>query len=557
MPGSAVSHGSGTGSKSSQRARTRQYRTVSHKSHVDEALFGASNKSSHRQGPVDNRWVEGDLSEPNPAFLDYSAAGPGTSGKPKKQTVQVITKDLIRNLVIPEGDPSGESVILSFMDFQRIKDRARVLTAAEREAMLEHAKLEKEAKQTDAAQRKAHIQMLELNRVRSEPLNDLEEEAKQRAQHLLERANEQRQEQEDEIKHLNEVILNAKCHAIRDAQILEKKVVKGEMQGEEKRLDAMMEVDRENAIRMQEEIERKRREERLVGAAQILEQISQNEQDRLFELERKDQENIQMQKYLEKLMEEDRMKLEKKHQEQTILREQLNAANAALLDRKTYQKEQEKVLELRVIEYQKQKAEREAAFEREQERVRIEKEKEVARLRGLQERAQDEQAARDMLRAKRATEQAEREWRRKEADETRKKAEVEATLKVARSEQMNQKEHFLAVQAQRERADFERVLRAQKELIEKEQREEAEMSKKRLRHRDEVLGQIREKEQGKIAERNAFFDEGIRLDEEARTRRVKLDEVKQKKLGELRAAGIPEKYLAQVERKIGQPQLAH
>lgn len=36
---------------------------------------------------------------------------------------------------------------------------------------------------------------------------------------------------------------------------------------------------------------------------------------------------------------------------------------------------------------------------------------------------------------------------------------VEASLKQARTEQMQQKEHFMAVQAQRERNDFERVLR--------------------------------------------------------------------------------------------------
>lgn len=103
--------------------------------------------------------------------------------------------------------------------------------------------------------------------------------------------------------------------------------------------------------------------------------------------------------------------------------------------------------------------EREQAFEREQERIRIEKEKETARLRALQERARDEQAERDALRAKRAQEQTEREWRKKEAEEARKKAEMESSLIHARANQMAQKEHFLAVQAQRERAEFERVLR--------------------------------------------------------------------------------------------------
>ena len=56
-----------------------------------------------------------------------------------------------------------------------------------------------------AQERKNFLQSMELERQHNEPLNDLEEEAKERAQHLLEKANEQRQEQEDEIKNLNEV----------------------------------------------------------------------------------------------------------------------------------------------------------------------------------------------------------------------------------------------------------------------------------------------------------------------------------------------------------------
>ena len=63
------------------------------------------------------------------------------------------------------------------------------------------------------------------------------------------------------------------------------------------------------------------------------------------------------------------------------------------------------------------------------------------------------------MRAKRAQEQAEREWRAKEASEARKKAETEAMLVHARQQQMMHKEHYLAVQAQRERQEFERVLR--------------------------------------------------------------------------------------------------
>jgi len=65
---------------------------------------------------------------------------------------------------------------------------------------------------------------------------------------------------------------------IRDTQILEKRLVKKEIEEEEKRLDVMMEIDRVNALRIDEEIERRRKEERLVGAMRVMEQIEENEQ---------------------------------------------------------------------------------------------------------------------------------------------------------------------------------------------------------------------------------------------------------------------------------------
>jgi len=48
-------------------------------------------------------------------------------------------------------------------------------------------------------------------------------------------------------------------HAIRDAQLVEKEQIKREIKEEEKRLDLMMEIDRVNAIKVQEEIEKKRK----------------------------------------------------------------------------------------------------------------------------------------------------------------------------------------------------------------------------------------------------------------------------------------------------------
>ncbi|XP_077985522.1 cilia- and flagella-associated protein 45-like [Glandiceps talaboti] len=551
MPRSVMSMGSSSAGSSSgsRRAKTRQYYTVNRTSDVDESLFG----TAHKDTLIKQRQQKEETLEAKPT---YSGRGSGRVRPKKKEEVQVITKDLIRKLIVPSEDPSGQSVILSRTEYSRIIGASRVLSEEERNSIMHQIKLEKEDAQDASSERKKLIQQLDRSRKKNEKLSDLDEESKKQAEYLLEKAKEQREEQEDEIKHLNELILNAKCHAIRDAQILEKGQIKSEMTDEEKRLDLMMEVDRQNALKLQEEIENNRREERLVGKQIILQQISENEEERLLDQERRDQEAQHMLRYLEKLQVEDLKALEKKHEQQMEAQKEIMRANQEAETQKEMKQEQQRLEEQKVVEYMKQKGEREAAFEAEQEKKRIEKEKEVARLRAMQERAKDYQAEKDALRAKRNQEQLEREWRKKERDEALKKAETERMLKDAREVQVANKEHFLAVQAARERAEFERVLLAQREQMDKEKDEEIEVHGRKLRHADDVRKQIREKEQLRIAERNSFFEEGIKLDEEARARRTKLDDIKRKKLGELRNAGVPEKYCAEVERRINAPNVS-
>merc|ERR1712176_645414 len=115
------------------------------------------------------------------------------------------------------------------------------------------------------------MQEMEMKRKQNEKLSDLELEAKERSQYLLQKAQEQMEEQEDEIKKLNETILNAKCHAIRDAQVVEKAEIGNEILEEDKRLDYMMENERVKALQEYEERENARLRERLKGA-QVLQQ---------------------------------------------------------------------------------------------------------------------------------------------------------------------------------------------------------------------------------------------------------------------------------------------
>ena len=76
--------------------------------------------------------------------------------------------------------------------------------------------------------------------------------------------------------------------------------------------------------------------------------------------------------------------------------------------------------------------------------------------------------------------------------------------------------------------------RAQLELAEKEKTEEEKTRLRARNYTENLQRQIRENEVNRIQERKAFFEEGVKLDEEAKARRAKLDDIKRKKLEELR-----------------------
>ena len=145
---------------------------------------------------------------------------------------------------------------------------------------------------------------------------------------LVDQAKTMLQEQDDEIKELNEAINNAKCHAIRDKQVDEKKEMEMSMLEEEARLDAMMEIRRLMQI---EEADRKEKEShlmRLKGAEVLETQIKKNEQQRLLDAEKKDQETQAMLRYLERLQQEDYDNIIEKKEKQKELMMEVEKCNS-------------------------------------------------------------------------------------------------------------------------------------------------------------------------------------------------------------------------------------
>lgn len=84
-------------------------------------------------------------------------------------------------------------------------------------------------------------------------------------------------EEIDDVKHMNQMVLYSKVVTIRDKQLEENKILEQKWLDEQKRLDLMMEIERLKKLQVLEERETKRVEAQRKGAAVIIDQIKDRE----------------------------------------------------------------------------------------------------------------------------------------------------------------------------------------------------------------------------------------------------------------------------------------
>ena len=101
-------------------------------------------------------------------------------------------------------------------------------------------------------------------------------------------------EELDEVKDMNKMMLYSKCVTIRDKQIEESKHLETEWRTEQNAMDLMMEIERLKGLRARDEVEDKRRVAQRNGALVIMDQIKERELDRIKEQEVRDKEMNQM-----------------------------------------------------------------------------------------------------------------------------------------------------------------------------------------------------------------------------------------------------------------------
>ncbi|KAJ3100916.1 Cilia- and flagella-associated protein 45 [Phlyctochytrium planicorne] len=468
-----------------------------------------------------------------------------------QKPITVITRDNIRTLKPHTGQPKkGPPLKISTNELDRVKSASIYLSKEELEQYNHELNHQRVQAAENAKVRKAKMEEFDHQRSQNAKLSALEKETKDKSNYLLAKAQMQLEEQEDEIKHMNELMLYAKCVAIRDGQVHEKKLILKEKKEEDSRLDAMMEMERVNELKKLEEREKLRIEELRKGAAKIREQIEERREAALLEQERRDQETKQILKALAEMNEQDKNEKLQKVTSQKKLMQEVVKANLESMDRKKQVKLAEEEEDKKVLQYLLEKEQRDIENDKAQQLKKAEREQELARLRAAQEKMSDKQAQQDALRAQRAYEAYERDWRRKEKEAAEKQSQMERDLKTERVKQQRAREHAIAVEAHKLKQEFFENLQRQKEAEEKLKAEEIKRAERNRLYALEVKAQIREKEVVRRKAREEFFIEGVKKAAERNEKKHKIDQIKDRKLQELRLIGVPEKYCKEIERQI-------
>uniref|UniRef100_A0A7S3Z5W6 Cilia- and flagella-associated protein 45 n=1 Tax=Lotharella globosa TaxID=91324 RepID=A0A7S3Z5W6_9EUKA len=419
------------------------------------------------------------------------------SRKGSRKGHAVISKDKLKGLL------GKESVVLKTSELYALKAKT-VLNPTSHKAISKEAR-HKALAERSAMRKKKMASKGKMGRVSTVDKEEVAENAEQKG--ILVKAQGLKDEQHDDVKHMNQIILYAECATIRDRQLHEREKIKKQQMEEERKVVEQMEQERLKSIQRQEERERIRMIKKQNDAVVLRRQIADIQKERMRQRELAEQEAQHM---LQRIKENEK-RLEKEAQAKIEygrkLHAEVMAANDAAARAKLRRKQEEQEEEDRIAQYLKDKELREAQEEARQAEIKAAKDKEVARLRALQEKANDQQSEIDELRARRYQEASDRRWRLAEKEKALKQQEMVRDLARVRNEQRLYKEKHIAEQRKQDQEQHLRLLMWQKE---QQAKENAAAERKRLARvaiQDTVLEQIRKKEEGRKQAREEYLAE--------------------------------------------------
>ncbi|EAT36477.1 AAEL011439-PA [Aedes aegypti] len=416
-----------------------------------------------------------------------------------KETEQLVSKDSIRNLLIPSQNMSVYPVIWHKKEYYKLQNKAKLKTMDDKLNEFKLNEIEKRNMLEESEKRKKRLQEIDRERQVKGTGNILDEHKDEdsgtTARKIIDRAFNAKQEQEEEVKRANRIILAAKCHIIRDAQIAEKQEIERELRSEELRLEKMMLNENEKAL---QEEERKRDLNKILTtqhSEEIRNQLLQKEKMRLKEAERIEEEARVLKQAQQAIIADEKRKEKERIDRINAVRNDLKKAYELSAYYKQLEFEEQRLAELKVQEYTRLRNERQAKLEFEKKIAAEAKEREQDRMLKIQQKLLTTKSSKNDMDLRRGQEHVEREFRRREKEAAIRKRELEQQIAVARAAQLEAVKTERAMQIARDELDHKKAV----EKLKQDETKETEGRKKQLRlrenYREEIIQQINLKEQ--------------------------------------------------------------
>ena len=131
----------------------------------------------------------------------------------------VVTTDDLRKMrgdIEKTGKATREATVLSVSEIARMKASTKIQSADETAQLKRIQEEQKAQRQAAAKDRKAKMMQMDQERSKKLPPTEIEVEANERAEGLLAKAQAQLDEEHDDVKHMNQMVLYAKVVTVRD-----------------------------------------------------------------------------------------------------------------------------------------------------------------------------------------------------------------------------------------------------------------------------------------------------------------------------------------------------
>lgn len=413
---------------------------------------------------------------------------------------------------------------------------------------LRDAHMREEQQQSVAEARKAKIRALEQQRLAQVPKTVLEMEEEAERARLVRYAERQRDEELDDVKAMNSMQDYAVTVTIRNRQLQEKKDRAAAEKQAERVLDIETEVARLEQVARVHEREAALRAESERLAADVRRQMEERlaeKQRQLEDLKRQASAAVEEMRLAEAA---EAAKAEAERLRKAEMLSEVLIANTQSIESKKAARAADLAEWRKAQEAQAAIDARKAALEDEKERARKERDAMLTRMRGDVGKVNDDRAAQDELRARRAFEAGQRAERQRALDRARKEAEALEELRKARLAQLEDRQRRLAEEIEVDKAEYSRAMAVQRQWVESER---AATDALRSANRDHVAALLRQKEEAEAAKKAEFEARRVegardRAAQEANLERLR--KIREQKVQELLQLGVEPAYTVQLQK---------